>query len=140
DEHGLALEERGDAVEVDLHLLAAEDVLDLHGADLRAEVESAEDELVQAWEGLHRDVSGLRSLDHAAAHLAGGRWDRDQHLVRLVLADDARQLRHRPKDTNAENARVPLARVVVDEADRRVREHARPLHLLNDEATRVARA
>ena len=41
DEHGLFLQVRGDAVEVDLHLLAAEDVLDLDGADLPGEVEVA---------------------------------------------------------------------------------------------------
>ena len=72
--------------------------------------------------------------------LARGGRDRDQHLIRLVLADEPRQLGHRPEHADAEDARVPLARVVVDETDRRVREHARALHLLDDEAAGVARA
>ena len=137
DEHGLILEVGGNALEVDLDLLAAEDVLHLDRPDLTGEVEVAGDELVQARERLHRDVCSLRGLDHLAAHLARGGRDGDQHLVGLVLAHEARQLAHRPENADAEDARVPLALVVVDEADRRVREQARALHLLDDQAARV---
>ena len=76
----------------------------------------------------------------SAAHLARGGRDRDQHLVGLVLAHEPWQLGHRPEHPDAEDARVPLARVVVDEPDRRVGEHARALHFLHDEPAGVARA
>ena len=45
--------------------------------------------------------------------------DRDQHLVRAVVAQEARQLVRRPEHADAVDAQVLLARVVVDEADRR---------------------
>ena len=48
DEHRLVLDVGRDEPEVDLDLLAAEHVLDLHRPDLRAEVEVARDQLVQA--------------------------------------------------------------------------------------------
>jgi hypothetical protein len=57
-----------------------------------------------------------------------------------VLAQDARQLVDRPEHADAHDPRMPLARVVVDEPDRRVVEHSRPLHLLHDQASRVTRA
>ena len=62
DENGLPLEVRRDLLEVDLDLLAAEHVLDLHRADLAGEAEVAGDELVQARKRLDRDFRLLRGL------------------------------------------------------------------------------
>ena len=137
DEDGVPLEERADLAHVDLDLLAAEHVLDLHRPDLR-ELHVAGDQLVEAGQRLHRDVRGLRRLDDAGAHLARRRRDRDQHLVGRVVAHDPRQVGGRPEHTHAEDADVLLRRVVVDEADRRVAQHPRALHLRDDGAAGVA--
>jgi hypothetical protein len=49
---------------------------------------------------------------------AGGGRDRDQHLVRAVVAQDVGELVGRAEDAHAVDAEVLLARVVVDQADR----------------------
>jgi hypothetical protein len=140
DEHGGALEIGGDLVEVDLDLLPAEHVLHLDGTDLAREIEVSGDELVQARQRLHHDPQPLRRLDDASAHVARDGRHRDQHLVGAVLAQHARQLVDRAQHADAHDPRVPLPRVVVDEPDRRVVEHPRPLHLLHDQSAGVARA
>ena len=50
-----------------------------------------------------------------------------------------RQLRGRPEHANAVETEVLLARIVVDQADRRVAEAGRALHLADDELGGVAR-
>ena len=62
DEHRLVLDVRRHEREVDLDLLAAEDVLDLHRPDLGAEVEVAGDQLVQARQRLHRRPARRRHV------------------------------------------------------------------------------
>ena len=108
-----------DRVDVDLDRLAAEQVLHLHGPDLAGEVEVALEQLVEPRQRLDRDVRLLGHLDDALAHLARRGRDRDQHLVRVVVAEDPRQLVDRPEHAHAVEPHPPLARVVVDEADRR---------------------
>ena len=81
------------AVEIDLHLLATEHVLDLHRTDLRGEIDVARDHLVQPGQRLHGDARRARGVDDALARLAGRGRHRDQHLVRMLLAEDARQIR-----------------------------------------------
>ena len=140
DEHGVPLEIRRDALEVDLDLLAPEHVLDLHRPDLPCEVQIAGDQLVEARQRLHGDVRRLSRLDDEPARLAGRGRDRDQHLVRLELADEPREVGHRAEHPHAVDARVALARIVVDEADRRVREHPRAVHLLDDQPAGIPRS
>ena len=74
------------------------------------------------------------------ALLARGGRDRDQELVRPVVAEDVRELVRRPEHADTVDAEVLLARVVVDDPDRRVAELARALHLLDHELARVAGA
>ena len=112
----------------------------LHGTDLAGEAEVAGDELVEPRQRLDHDAQLLRRLDDPPAHLARDGRHRDQHLVGAMLAQHVRQLVDRAEHADAHDPRVPLARVVVDEPDRRVVEHPRALHLLDDQAARVAGA
>ena len=140
DEHGLALDVRGDGVQIDLDLLAPEHVLDLHRADLPSEVQVAGDQLVQARQRLHGDVLRAAGLDDLTADRARRRRDRDQHLVRLVVAQHMRDVVGRAEDADAVDAVAALARVVVDEADRRVVQLPVALHLAHHQLSRVPRA
>ena len=79
-------------------------------------------------------------VDDALAHLARRGRDRDQHLVRAVLAEDPRQLLGRAEHAHVVQAQVLLARVVVDQADRRVAERRALQHLLDDQLRGVAGA
>ena len=128
------------AFEVDLDLLAAEHVLDLHRPDLPPEVEIAGDQLVQPRQRLHRDVLRAAGLDDLAAHRARRGRDRDQHLVRLVVAQHVREVVGRAEHADAVDAVAALARVVVDEADRRVVQLPVALHLAHHQLPRVAGA
>ena len=139
DQHRLAAQVRRNRLEIDLDGLAPEDVLDLDGPDLRREVRVAGDELVEPGQSLHRHLRVAGLLDDFLAHLAGGGGDRDQKLVRPVVAEDVGQLGGRPEHAHALNPVVALANVVVDEPDRRVADPA-ALHLLDDQLARVARA
>ena len=130
----------GDLVQVDLHRFPAEDVLDLDGTKLAGEVHVAGDQLVQPGQRLDRDAFLLRDLDDALPQLARRGRHRDQHLVRLAVAEDAPQLGRRPEHAHAVDAQVLLARVVVEQADRRVAELRRALELAQDQLSGVARA
>ena len=140
DEHGLVLHVRGDRVDVDLDRLAAEQVLDLDGTDLLCEVEIAGDQLVQARQRLDGDVLGARHLDDPSALPARGGRDRDQELVGATVTEQVRQLVARAEHADPVHAEVLLARVVVDEADRRVAEAGRAQHLPQRQLGGVARA
>jgi hypothetical protein len=138
DEDGLARDVRRDRAHVDLDRLAAEQVLHLDRPDLVGEVEIAGDQLVQARQRLHGDVLGARDVDDPRALVARRGRDRDQHLVRAAVAEDVRELVGRAEDADPVQAHVPLARVVVDEPDRRVAERGRAQHLLQHQLGRVA--
>jgi hypothetical protein len=140
DEHGLPGEVRGDGGQVDLDRLAAEDVLDLHGADLGREAEVAGDQLVQARQRLHWHALGARHLDDPTTKLARRGGDRDQHLVGPVVAQDVRQVVGRAEHAHAEQAHSALARVIVDEPDRRRGDDLRALELLHDQPAGIAGA
>ena len=140
DEHGLVLDVRGDRFDVDLDRLAAEQVLDLDRADLLGEVEIAGDQLVQPRQRLHRHVLLAGHLGDPRALLAGGRGDGDQQLVGPPVAEQVRQLVARAEHPNPVQAQVLLARVVVDQPDRRVAEVGRAQHLLQHQLGGIARA
>ena len=128
-----------DAVVVDRHLVPAEDVFDLHLAEL-ADGHRALDELEDAGQGLHRHVGLLAGhgdvLDQPAAHRRHG----DDDLVDRVLRDQGRQVARGAHHAHAVDAQVLLFVVVVDEADRSVADLARLLHLAHDELSGVAGA
>ena len=80
----------------------------------------------------------LCRLDDLAPHLAGGGRHRDQHLVRPPVADQLRQVGRRAEHADPVQAQVALARIVVDDPDRRVAEARVPQHLLDHELRGVA--
>ena len=140
-EHDLALQVVGDRLEVDLDGLAPEHVLDLDGAQLAGEVARRPRRDRRALGSvLTGTSSGARRLDDPRAQLARGGRDRDQHLVRPSVADDVREVGGRAEHADAVEAQVALARVVVEQADRRVAERRGALHLLHDELAGVAGA
>ena len=140
DEHRLARQVLGDRVDIHLDGLAAENVLHLDRADLAGEVQVARDELVETGQRLDGDVRVLGDLDHLLPRLARRRRDCDQDLVGWIVSKDVRKVGRRPEDTDAVQAKILLARIVVDEADRRVAERGCLQHLADDELGGVARA
>ena len=139
DEDDLVLEVVRDRGDVDVDRLAAEHVLDLDGTKLPREVAVARHEVGKAGKGLDRDVEQASGLDDAGAELAGGGRDRDQDLVGPSVAHDVVELGDGAEYAHAVEAQVALARVVVEEPDRRVAERRAALHLLHDELCRISR-
>ena len=141
DEHDLAREIAGDRLEVGLDGLAPEEVLDLDGPELAREVEVAGDQLVQARQRLHRHAlvtratSTIRSraspeADGIAIRSSSGRRSRRSSGRSAVV----------PMHADPVQAKVLLARVVVDEADRRVAERRVSEHLAQDQLGGVSGA
>ena len=98
DEHRLAGEVRRDRGEVELHRLAAEQVLDLDRADLPGEIHAVVgDELVHARERLHDHVRLAAQGHDALVRLAARGRDRDDDLVGTGLPEQARQVIGRPR-------------------------------------------
>ncbi len=139
-EHRLAREVRVDRLEVDLDRLAPEQVLNLDGANLDGEIAVAGDQLVQPRQRLHRHVLVARHLDDPRTLLARGRRDCDQNLIGTAVAKQVRELVRRAEDTDPVQAQVLLARVVVDQADRRVAERRRAQHLAQHQLSGVTGA
>ena len=79
-------------------------------------------------------------LDDALAHLAGSGRNRDEKLVRAAVAEQLGELGGRAEHANAVQAQVLLARVVVDQTDRRVAERRILQHLAQDQLRGVAGA
>ena len=95
---------------------------------------------MQARQGLDGNVLGAGQLDDLPPHFARRGRHRDQHLVRAVVAQDLGQLVGRAEDADPLDSVVLLARVVVDEADRRRSEAAVALELAHDQLPGVAGA
>ena len=95
---------------------------------------------MQARQRLHGDVRCPARLDDPAPHRARGRRNRDQHLVGLVVAQQMGELVGRPEHADVDDARAALARIVVDEADRRVMQLPVALHLPHHQLAGVAGA
>src|SRR5919106_1639186 len=140
DQDGGAREIGSDRREVELDRLPPEHVLHLHLAELWREVEVARDELVYARKGLHRHARVAARVHDPLPNLAAGGGYGDDDLVRLVVAQEVREIAGRPEHADAVKAHVPLALVVVHEPHRRVAEAGALLHLLDDELAGVARA
>ena len=95
---------------------------------------------MEAGQRVHRDPLGTRRLDDLATQIARRGGHRDQHLVGPVVADQMAELVGRAEHPDPVDAEVPLARVVVDEADRGVGEPRVALHLADDELAGIAGA
>ena len=135
DEHGRAGDVGGDRGDVELDGLASEHVLDLHLAQLAGEVEVAGDQLVDARQGLHRDAGVAAGVDDAA----GAPRPAPEGMA-MITSSGRLSARSRGSSVgraehpDAVQAHVLLARVVVDEADRRVAEPRGLQHLPDDRA------
>ena len=88
DEHDLAGEVGADPLQLHADLLAPEDVLQAHLAQLTGDLEAAAGVLQQLKDGRqrpNRDATRATGGDDAGAQLAGRRRDRDRDLVGLDL-------------------------------------------------------
>jgi hypothetical protein len=148
DEHDLAGQVRADPVDLHHDRLAAEDVLDLHVADLADEVAAGvgpararvAQELEDGREGPHGQPALAGGAGHAGAQRAGGRRDRDEHLVRLGVVEDPLEVDVGvAEDLDPLDAHAAQARVVVDEADRASARGRVAQDLAQDEAARRRR-
>ncbi len=83
DEHRAAAHVGAHGGRIELHGLAAEDVLHLHRAQLRDEVVVAVDEVVDVRQRLDRNARLAARCHHRGALAAAGRGQRDVHLVGL---------------------------------------------------------
>src|SRR5207253_10959058 len=104
DEDCFAGEILRDRAHVDLDRFAARHVLHLNRSDLPGEVEVAGDQLVPPGQRLDGDVGGLRYLDDLLAGLARRGRNRDQDLVRRVVAQDVRQILGRAEHADSVEA------------------------------------
>jgi hypothetical protein len=94
---------------------------------------------VQRGQRLDRHLGRAGDLDDPLAEVARRRRDRDKELVGAALANELGQVRSRPEHTDAVQAEVLLARVVVDETDGRVAERRVAEHLSEDQLGGVPR-
>ncbi len=89
---------------------------------------------------VHRHVLRTGDLDDALADLSRRGRDGDEKLIGAAVAEQVRELLGCSQDADAVKAEVLLARVVVDEPDRRVAERRVLQHLAQDQLGRVAGA
>ncbi len=82
-EHALAADQRGHLRRVGLHRLAAQQVLDLHIAQL-LDADTAVQQLVHAWNDARRHAGPIAYLQEFANRLAGRAGHGDDHLVHLL--------------------------------------------------------
>ena len=114
----LLLHVGADPVELHLHRLAAEDVLDLHLAQLPGELHAAAEQLEDRRQRPHGDVALPAGRDHTATQHSRCRRDRDDHHVGVELVQQLADLLRGAEDVEAVQPHAALARVVVEEADR----------------------
>ena len=114
----LVLHVGADPVELHLHRLAAQDVLHLDLTQLPGQLDAAAEQLEDGGQGPHGDVALPARRDHPAAHHAGSRGNRDDHLVGIHLVEDLPDLLGRAEDVDAVHPHAALARIVVQKADR----------------------
>ena len=118
DEDDLVAQVGADGVELHPHGLAAEHVLDLHLAELLGELDASPQQLEDGGQRADADAALAAGGDDLAADRSRGRGDRDHHLLRLQLLEDAAELLGAAEHLDPEQAHPLLAGVVVDEPDR----------------------
>ncbi len=119
DQHALAGEPRADRGPVELHRIAAEQVLDRDFLQF-VEARAAGDDVFEARHGAERQVAALAQIDRAAhLRLVRGRHRDDEHLGGR-LARKLRQLVKRAEHRHAVQAAAAQRCVVVEESDGRV--------------------
>ncbi len=94
-EHGLPRQVGADALELHVHRLAAEHVLDAHLAHLAGERAARLQQLEHGRQRAHRDAARAALAHDPRAGRARRGGDRDDHFVGLGLVEDARQVRLR---------------------------------------------
>ena len=114
DQHRSAGHDGAHRCEVGADGLAAEQVLNLHLAQVR-QADAARQDLEQGRDRAGGDAGVQRGAHHAPYDAAGGSGDRDDDLVHAVLANESGNPRERPEHRDVVQAGIPLARVVVHE-------------------------
>src|SRR5439155_14686478 len=140
-EHDLAGEVGAYTLELDVHGLASEHVLDPNLAHLARERPARLQQLEHGRQRAHGDRAGTALAHYASARRARGRGDGDDHLIRVGLIEDARQVLFGvAPHAHAVDAQSSLLRVVIEEADGRQPELTIAHDLARDHPPPLARA
>jgi hypothetical protein len=118
DQHDLTGQIGADALELHVHGLAAQDVLDAHLAHLPGERAACLEQLEDRWQCPDRDAS-LAALTHdSGSRRARCGGDRDDHFVGLGVVEDPWQiLAGVAPHPHAVDPQAQLQGIVVEEAD-----------------------
>ena len=130
-----------DPLQLHVHRLAAEHVLDADLAHLAGERAARLQQLEDGRQRAHGDARAAALAHDPRARGAGRGGDGDDHFVGLGLVEDARQVAFGvAPHAHAVDAQPPLARVVVEEADRHEPQLAVAQDLAHDHPPALARA
>ena len=116
DEHGLAGDVAGDLVEIDLHDVAAEQILDVHLAQA-LDAHLAIGDLIQARKRAQTAGRLLAQIHDLRALLARGRGNREHDLLDAVFLHHLLELCRRADDAHAAQIAAGLGGIVVKNAD-----------------------
>ena len=119
DQDRLALDVAGDLVQIDLDAVAAQQVLDLHIADL-LNVHAARGNVRQGRDHLGLTAGLLADFENLALLLRRRRGDGEDDLLDVVAVGHLADVRPGANDGNAADGAADLLTVVVDEADHAV--------------------
>ncbi|GBD45252.1 hypothetical protein HRbin41_00052 [bacterium HR41] len=122
DEHDTPAQVGADAVDLHPHRLAPEDILHPDLARLAHELDPSRQKLERRRQRTNRNLPLATGGHHLLAQQAGGGRNGDDHLVGLGVVEDPRQIVGAAEHFQPGDAHPALARVVVDEADRRTGE------------------
>ena len=140
-EHGAPRQIGADALELHVHRLAAEHVLDAHLAHLARERAAGLQQLEHGRQRAHRDRARAALAHDPCARRAGGGRDRDDHFVGLGVVEHSRQVcLGVAAHTHAIDAQATLAGVVIEEAHRDQAELAVAQDLAHDHPPALAGA
>ena len=134
DQHDCILEVAADAMQIRVHGVAAQHVLDPHVAHVPPDVDRARQQFEHGRQRAHRDAAVAARRDDAHPQLARRRGNRDDHLVGLCFVEDLWQLACRASNSHAADSKPLLERIVIDEADDIETEVGVATELLADQA------
>ena len=118
DHDDLVLQVGADPLQLHHHRIASQHVLDPDLAELAGELDASAQQLEHRRQRAHRDVALAARRDHLGAQHSRRRGDRDDHLVGRLAVEDLADLVRRAEHLHPDGLHAPLARVVVQEADR----------------------
>lgn len=139
DEHALAGDKLADVFALQVHGRPAEEVLDLHRADLR-HLHAPRRELRERGHDLDLESFGREELVDLLHALHGSRRHREHRGLHLVVLAPAGDLLGRAEHLDAVHVPTVLAPIVVEEEYRTEPERRARLRLLHELRARVARA